>query len=105
MGGDRPYGRRLWNARNHVKRSFPIAKVDIAVLREGVVRVEVFRRAFCLIQRRNDYAWVNKTEFCLLSKTRFTLKAQKKSDQSFLSAPARGGMTALGEKFLSSIGG
>src|SRR5208282_2525216 len=44
-------------------------------------------------KRADDYARVNKTDPGHLRKTRFTLTEQKKRDQLFVSAPARGGTT------------
>src|SRR5208282_2370380 len=48
-------------------------------------------------KRADDYARVNKTDLGHFRKTRFTLTEQKKRDQLFVSAPARGGTAARGE--------
>ncbi len=54
---------------------------------------------------RYDYARVNKTDLGQLRKARFTLTARKKCDQLFVSAPANGGTTALGEIVLPLTSG
>ncbi len=48
-------------------------------------------------KRADDYARVNKTDPGHFRKTRFTLTEQKKRDQLFVSARARGGTAARGE--------
>src|SRR5208282_2625470 len=73
--------------------------------RKVVIRRRSFSPDLFSSAARYDYARVNKTDLGHLRKTRFTLTAQKKCDQLIVSAPARGGTTALGEIILPLTSG